>query len=309
MEEIFNSGHIIPSEVAASLLSLESERLAAQERQAEIARASRPTEEERRVLLELRQSLFSGGGVRQEVAERIRQIERRKTSRVEEALRAAHAVGSPFGRAHLEPQPPPPPPLDPTFWWAKTGWTTTRGVTAGHFDDGLHFTGGPTSHDGDLQFYSFGAAADFGLSHERIPFSGIGRWRSTPHVELFGGLVGRTGDDDIFTGDLWSKCWMHRTQRIFQLIFGDSGPVERVLGESHETETLIFEENADRTVHTRLRGYQWMPPVEFGGINPSDDLWARIEIRFDIQLEGAGTLLWADPEVLLRTFQWPLTPL
>jgi hypothetical protein len=102
---------------------------------------------------------------------------------------------------------------------------------------------------------------------------------------------------------------MHRDQQLFQRGFGQDGPVPIVLGQAHESENLIFEEDGDRSVHVGLRGFQWMPPVTFGNINLANSLWSRVEIRFDIQTEGAGTLLWLDPEVLLRTFQWPLTAL
>ncbi|MGI8486634.1 MAG: hypothetical protein ACR2OU_20550 [Thermomicrobiales bacterium] len=51
------------------------------------------------------------------------------------------------------------------------------------------------------------------------------------------------------------------------------------------------------------------PPVVIGRFNAAYAIWAQVEVRFDIQLEGAGTLLWADPEVLFRTFQLPLQPL
>ena len=88
-----------------------------------------------------------------------------------------------------------------------------------------------------------------------------------------------------------------------------SGTCPVVLGQAHESETFIFEEDGDRSVRAGLRGFQWMPPVTFGGVNPNSSLWARLEVHFDIQTEGAGSLLWLEPEVLVRTFQWPLTAL
>ena len=174
--------------------------------------------------------------------------------------------------------------------------------------DGLHFLGGVTTHDGDLYFDNFGAVALFELQSNRIPQSTSGRWLSIPHVELFGGLLGYTGDDDISTGDLWSKCWMHRDQQVFQWGFGPQGPAPLIRGQAHESETLIFEENGERSVHANLRGFQLMPTVAVSNIDRANSLWARVEIRFDIQTEGAGSLLWLDPEVLLRTFAWPLIP-
>jgi hypothetical protein len=173
----------------------------------------------------------------------------------------------------------------------------------------LQFNGGINTHDGDLHIDSFGAVALFELQADRIPMSLSHRWLSTPYVELFGGLFGYTGDDDILTGDLWSKCWMHRDQQLYQFGFGPDGPTQIILGQAHESETLIFEEDGDQSVHVGLRGYQWMPPVTFGYIYPTRSIWARLEIRFDIQTEGAGSILEINPNVLLRAFQWPLTSL
>jgi len=147
----------------------------------------------------------------------------------------------------------------------------------------------------------------FELQADRIPMSLSRRWLSTPYVELFGGLVAHTANYTF--ADAWSKCWMHRDQQIFQNGFGENGPTPIVLGQAHEFETLVFEEDQDRTVNVGLRGFQPMPPVAFTNINPTQSLWARVEIRFDTQTEGAGSLLWIDPQVLLRTFQWPLVAL
>jgi hypothetical protein len=93
------------------------------------------------------------------------------------------------------------------------------------------------------------------------------------------------------------------------MALGANGPVPLILGKAHEFENLIFEEDGGRPVHVGLRGFQFMPPLMISNINPRLSLWARLEVRFDIQTEGAGSLLWADPEVLVRTFQWPLNPL
>jgi hypothetical protein len=121
-------------------------------------------------------------------------------------------------------------------------------------------------------------------------------------------VPGLPGDDDITTGDLWSKCWLHRNQQIFQFGFGPNGPAPIILAQANEVETLIHEEDGDRPVHVGLPGFKWMPPLIFGNVNLASTLWARLEVRFDIQTEGAGSLLWLDPEVIIRTFQWPLVP-
>ncbi len=306
MDEISNPNQLLPDDVVTALRRLQESAFSARRREAELGRLSRPTADERRRLFELKREAFSGEGPREGALERIAELRRRQFTRVEATLRERIAGPADFRLLPIELLPPPAPPVDPFFLWARTDWWWDPGMQAHFHDDGLHFTGGPTSHDGDLKYYSFGANAVFAIDPGRLPPPNAGFFGSTPHVELFGGLVAHTGDDDLFTGDLWSKCWMHRDQQIFQLDFGRTGPEPVVLGQAHEVEALIFEENADRTVHVPLRGFQWMPPVHFRGINVANTLLAKLEIRFDIQLEGAGALLWTDPEVLLRTFHWPL---
>jgi len=300
--------HSVPHEIATALDSYREYQLAEMARQNEIASLARPSQEERKLMAEAREAAGQSRGLPPEFAQKLRDLNRKRFDRVRDKLNR-DPYKLPLDPGIFDFKPVQPGPTDPTFWWARTDWWGPDHVSAGMSSEGLNFTGGVTTHDGDLHYASFGAVALFELQADRIPMSLSRRWLSTPHVELFGGLLGYTGDSDIFTGDLWSKCWMHRDQQLFQWGFGPTGPVAVIRGQAHETETLIFEEDGDRAVHVDLRGFQWMPPVSFSNISPGDSLWARLEVRFDIQTEGAGTLLWLDPRVLFRTFQWPLTPL
>ena len=127
-------------------------------------------------------------------------------------------------------------PPDANFWWARTEWHfPEEGFSAETKPSGLDFFAFASAGGGDLRIGSFGAVATFGLQPDRLPHSPSGRWRSAPHVELFGKLFGRTVDADIFTGDTWSKCRMIRRQTVLQRVFGGA----RVLNERIEPQKLI----------------------------------------------------------------------
>lgn len=306
---IEHPGHSIPEVIAENLLSIQEANLTAQKRQNEIAQLARPTKEERKAISELKDSGTTIRNSKPELIQKIRDLQLSRTDRVREFITREVDPQRTITLPDFDPRPPQPGPTDPTFWWARTDWWNPAHFNVGMYADGLHFSGGVTTHDGNLHYDSLGAVALFELQPDRIPMSLSRRWISTPHIELIGGLTAYTGDNDIFTGDLWSKCWMHLDQQVYQIGFGEKGPVNIILGQAHEEQNLIFEENKDRHLHIGLPGFKLMPAVAFSNINPTSSIWVRLEIRFDIQTEGAGTLLWLDPEVLLRTFQWPLAVL
>jgi len=298
LEAISHPDNPVPPDVAEQLDAAALLRQSLQDRSNRIAALARPTEEERAAL--------NANGSPEQADRRARtEVGARRSDRVLRAMSDEALVDVNFWPSRWDlvgsTTPPPPAPVDHSFWWATT---IPFGEAAAVFhNDGLHFFGGPICHSGDLMFASFGAKMRFGLAADRLPAPGpSGLWISTPRVELFGGVRGYTGSG---VGDQWSKCWLHRRQTLFQ--FGLGGV--RQLGVANETETLIFEENTERSVRHNLPGFKLMPPVVISEINTAQTLWAELEVRFDIQLEGHGTLLWADPEVLLRTFQWPLMPL
>ncbi len=307
VSSIEHPGQSVPQEIALSLRNLHQANLTAQARQQDIAKLSRPNQEERKVIAQVRESVSNGRGVTAELIQKISDINRRINDRIKERLDREVTLKNPFELHLWDSKPPQPPLTDPTFWWARTDWYIPDHFFAGMDNEGLRFTGGVSTHDGDLHNNSFGAVALFGLQPARIPMSMSGLWRSAPYVELFGGLLAHTAD--YLLEDAWSKCWMHLDQQLFQWGFSENGPAPIVLGQKHESMNLIFEEDEDRTVNVGLPGFQLMPPVTLANINRTATLWARLEIRFDIQTEGAGSLLWLDPHLLLRTFQWPLTAL
>lgn len=308
VSSIVHPGHRIPNDVNDGLRYFQEEELAAVRRQDEVVRIARPTEEERQARADAYISAGRSLGLDADAfVASLRDVRAKKTDRL--AKTDLIVSRHPVNLTPLDLEPVHPERIDNSFWWARTDWFNPGDFRADFRSDGLHFTRGITHHSGSLRIDRFGMVAAFELQPARIPHSASRRWRSTPYVELFGGVLGRTGDNDITTGDLWSKCWMFRRQTLLQFGLGPTGPVPIIIGEGRDSQLLIFEENQDRTVRAGMPGFQWMPPVDFGNINMASSLWVHLEVRFDIQIEGAGSLLWTDPEVLIRAFQWPLIPL
>jgi hypothetical protein len=300
-----NPNHPVPTEVVDFFTQMQDENIRALDSQAKLDTLARPNSDERR---NRQKWLVKDGLASLETLAHLEELRKHKFNRFSDGVLATAKFKKWSDYMHDQEQAPVAP-IDHTFWWAETDPFIPGHMAANWGDDGLHFTGGPTHHDGDLFNTNFGATAFFEIQRERLPTSSSGRFISTPHIELFGGLLGYTGDDDITTGDLWSKCWLHLRQTVLQFGLGPTGPSPIVLGNAETHDVLIFEENADRSVHVNMPGLKLMPAVAFGGVNPASPLFAHLEVRFDIQLEGAGTLIWCDPEVLLRTFQWPLQPI
>lgn len=307
MSNLQNPQHLLAPEVSAFFNQIQDDTRKALDRQAEMEALSRPKLEERQEWLEARSN--TGSQISQGVLDRLAEIRTHKFERFSDFVRTSAQGFNKWSDFAHEHEQAPAAPVDHTFWWAETTPFIPPHMAADWRSDGLHFTGGPTHHDGDLFNTNFGAHATFEIQRERLPRSGSGLFTSTPHIELFGGLVGYTGDSDITTGDLWSKCWLHLRQTVLQFGIGPTGPVPIVLGNAETHDVLVFEENADRAVRVSMPGLKLMPAVVFGSVSPSSSLFVHLEVRFDIQLEGAGTLIWCDPEVLLRTFQWPPHPL
>ena len=292
---LVHPAHPVPEDIVEAFATLREQDLATVQREHDIAALTRPTAEERRLIAESRGTNAHKPGLRElgrKYAKRLEGIE------IDLPIR-------PGPLFHFDPAPAPPAPVDPSFWWARTDPFHPGFYRSEFRADGLHFIGKFTYDDGDLFGFSLGATAMFGIDWERLPHSPSGRWRSAPHVELFGGLLGWTGPYDLFDGDSWCKVWLHRRQTVFQWGFGPSGPVQQIRGQAGETQHVINEENAHRTYRHGLHGFHPMPAVEFGNVFPGTT-WAQLDVRFDVQLEG-NSFLWLDPDVLLRTFQWPVT--
>lgn len=204
------------------------------------------------------------------------------------------------------------PPVDHSFWWAQTQPHVAPGTRADFRDDGLHFWGGPkvNNYNGEMHT-SFGAVASFALQPARFPTSASGLFLSSPHVELFGGVVAYAPDWDLIQGDGIASCNLFLRQTIFQLGFGPTGPAPIMIAEAKGHDAWhIYLKNTGYSRHLDMPGFKLIPAVTYrqNQIAPTE-LWAEIEVRLDIYLNCTGALVWCDPEVLVRTFQWAPTPL
>ena len=324
MTRIEHPDHKVPDEVALFMSQLDEAENMTREWQSEIARLARPNKDERQRIAEIRKASAQTMGLDWRELDRLSED---RTKRAEQKLRyrPAEIPRFAFDRAAADWEPIQPEPEDPTFWWAETQPSWSPGTPSEFNEDGFlipqgcgvtfnshdaqHFFGGVYTHDGDNYRNHVGLVALFELQPERIPRSGLGLFRSTPHVELSGSLSALTGSGS----DDWCHCWLHLDQKIIQNGMGrEEGTI--VLAEAHETQTIFLEEGGDRVVWHRLKGFQWMPPVTFGGIGHGTSLFARLEIRFGIETEGAGSILQfgvnqEDSVVTISTFQWPLTAL
>jgi hypothetical protein len=204
------------------------------------------------------------------------------------------------------------PPVDHSFWWAQTQPHVAQQMKASFQDDGLHFWGGPkvNDYDGDIHT-SFGAVALFALQPERFPTSPSGMFLSSPHVELFGGIVASAPDWDLIQGNGIAECKLFLRQTIFQWRLGPEGPVAVTIAEATvEDPWHAYLKNTGYSRNVAMPGFKLIPAVTYNQSQVApNELWAEVEVRFEINLNCTGALVWCDPDVVLRTFQWAPTPL
>ncbi|AYC30980.1 hypothetical protein D3880_00635 [Pseudomonas cavernae] len=206
-----------------------------------------------------------------------------------------------------------PTKVDPYFWWAETTPILMPRTEVQWRDDGMHVTGsGPKVDDrnGTISA-SVGAVARFALQPERIPESKSGRYLSSPHVELFGGLVLHAPDTDWFQITGVASCNLFLKQTIYKWLFGPPGSGPKIVAQQSSGRQLLYLEEAGFSRHVEMPGFELIPAVSFTNqdFNNTVTLWADVEVRLDIRLRAAGALCWCDPEILLRHFQWPLQPI
>lgn len=251
-----------------------------------------------------------------------------ETGGVEEGLwRRVHdqqARQRQVARRLLRPQPPlrarrpavsfrPAPLSGPDFWWVRTDWTRTDAFDANATPEGWVFTGGPSGQPqhnwlepAATVTAQFGAVAIFQIPADRLPHSSSGRWSSQPSVMVLGGLLASTGGGDLPGVGSSASCCLHLDHRLFQCLPGPGGPAAQVLGEAHAVDRLVSEVDAGQSLHRPMPGHVDVPRISFDGLDTARALWARLEIRVDVQVQGTGSLLWCCPEVGLVTPQWPL---
>lgn len=172
-------------------------------------------------------------------------------------------------------KPAAPLRTDPSFWFAEITPFGTSPFTSSFEADGLHFKGLLNHDSGDLGFYNFGYTSAFAISPDRLPPSPSGRWRSAPHIEIFGELMGASQDSFGF-GDDWCKCWMIRRQTAFQFVFAPPGASNRVvIGERIDVQEIFFSEDAPFTQFWRGPGFQPLPELVVTPPFQAQDIWGR----------------------------------
>jgi len=221
--------------------------------------------------------------------------------------RALVTLGGKWSDFHVTPTPP----VDHSFWWAFTNSHVAPGTQSAFQDDGLHFWGGPkvNNYNGEMHT-SFGAVATFALQPARFPPSSSGMFRSSPHVELFGGIVAYAPDWDLIQGNGIAEAQLYFRQSIFQMRLGPTGPLPAIIAEAKGQDAWrVYLKNTGYSRHADMPGFKAIPEVTYSQsqIAPQE-LFAEIEFRLVIYLNCTGALVWCDPEVLFRTFQWAPTP-
>jgi hypothetical protein len=189
------------------------------------------------------------------------------------------------------------------------------GLGAENLTDGTHFFGERHWGGDDLIRFSLGSTSHFVLPPEAIPAPPPGgRYRSAPPAGNRGVIYGETGYylPPFAADDKWCHCFRVVRHSLWQLVNGQWKP----LGERSESTTLIHLENIV-SVGTRvvpLSGFIPMPVIDFGLATRTEPVWAPVEIRFDIDLEGDARIKFS-PEnnpadsVVVRTFGWWAKPL
>jgi hypothetical protein len=309
MERIENPRFEYASDVASALDRWAAAEQRARDEEWELTRELAPTGEESEIRQRLLRRWAEEAGIDESLVRRVHELQSSKLDLARRRLDVRIRPKFEYPPIVLDP----PEPVSHDFWWAHTDWFHTRDFSSSFRDDGLAFFGGPNGTpssnwlgDTDLLHAHFGAVAWFEIKPERLPSSPLGRWLSEPSVDISGRVLARTTSGSFPNGDSWSKCWLHLDHQVFQWGFGPDGPVPIVLGQRHEVVQLVDEEDDERTLPRQMNGFTPIPGFMFSGILPAQSLWARIEVRFDVQIEGAGSFLWCDPEVRLVTHQWPL---
>ena len=328
MISIEHPDHPIPVEIAATRRALNDYYRAETERADQLVAATRPTPEERQELRSLRAAGISGPShERQAIYE---DFCRRQSARILQSTGMREDV-TPWLNIFLNefpPTPPPPPATDHSFWWARSDATVDSPYTIRFLNDGLHIGGELTHQSGALISRHVGLTALFELQSARIPRSPSGSWASQPWLEMFGGVLGHiprghfwielpfVSDSD---DDCWAKCWIVLRQLVYQIGFGPDGPIRMVRGSASRSLPLVVIENSSndnvlspshpQTRFVQLPGAVSMPSLILRDVSLGDSLWAELSVQVDVQLEGDGSSIQMAPEVLVRTFQWPLLPI
>lgn len=222
------------------------------------------------------------------------------------------------------PDGPAPTPIDTTHLHELVEWPKVAGIegplsltdapTIGEFrpvmtehrkegglgvedlSDGTHIFGERHWGGNDLIRFSVGATSHFVLPIEAIPPTpSRGRFRSAPPADHRGSIFGQTGYyfPPFAADDKWCHCFRVVRHALWQLVNGQW----KALGDRQQSETLIHLENVFQVGNqfVPLSGFMPMPVIDFGLVTRNEPVWAQVEIRYDIDLEG-DALISFSPE-------------
>jgi len=264
-------------------------------------------------LLEIYKTAFAPTGVNvQQLTDRLRDLTITRNEKIANAIKRQAEIQRlrfPTQFAHDQAVPIPKPlPQDPTFWWSDTAYWSAPGQQMTFPDDGLHYFGGPKVDDYNGQeSTNFGAIASFELNADRIPTSSSGNWVSNPWIDLIGGMTLFAPGHDTLQGHGIANVNLYLRQTLYQNYLGGQKIVAEKIVPAGVWWLNLADTDASQT--KTLPGSHFnMPSINLNSDNflRTESLWAELEIRFDINLKAAGALAWCDPQVLLRTYQWPL---
>ena len=183
------------------------------------------------------------------------------------------------------------------------------GLRAENFSDGTHFYGDRHWGGDDLIRFSVGSTSHYVLPKESIPTSGSGRWRSDPPADIRGSIYGNTGNylPPFHADDKWCHCVRVLRHALYQHV----NMQWRVLGEVQRVDWLIKLQNVVQigTAYVPMSGYMPMPVLDFGIVTRNEPIWAQVEIRFDVALEGDARIRFSPDNnpansVVVRSFGW-----
>ena len=114
----------------------------------------------------------------------------------------------------------------------------------------------------------------------------------------------------MIQGNGIAECGLFLRQTIFRWGFGQNGPVAIVVGEATANDVIHLRlVNFGSNRRITMPGFLALPSVTYNQKQlPPNELWAEVEVRFNIHLNCTGASVLCDPRVLLRTFQWAPEP-
>lgn len=199
------------------------------------------------------------------------------------------------------------------FRHAVTHVHEEHGLRVANMSDGTHFWGDAHYGDDDPLFFSVSALWHYVLDSDRIPDSPSGRYLSAPPGDAHGRIVGMHGTYSCpFHCDTkTASCRRFFRHSLHQFVNNQW----HFLGERSLDAWPIRVRNVegDSFREHNLPGFMGAPELPFGLVDRGQPVWAQVELRFDIELEGPYAWIGFGPEpsrgVIGRTWGWSARPI